>query len=98
MCVAEVGLAVAIVRQSPWAAKASNSLLPFELAYWTGFALPFGSVFGLGRILLLRPHPTSVDAGAKGTLGASAGRAAGREAIGRLPNEARFGSRRDVLR
>ena len=39
VCVAEVSLAIAIVRQSPWAAKASNTLMPFELAYWTGFAL-----------------------------------------------------------
>ena len=58
VCVAEVGLAVAIVRQSPWAPKASTALLPFELAYWTGFALPFGFVFGLGRFLLMRHHPT----------------------------------------
>ena len=64
MCVAEVGLAVAIVRQSPWAAKASTALMPLELAYWTGFALPFGFVFGLGRILLVRRHPTRVSAGA----------------------------------
>lgn len=57
VCVAEVGLAVAIVRRSPWAAKASTVLLPFELVYWTGFALPFGFVFGLARVLLLlRPH------------------------------------------
>ena len=25
-------------------------LLPFELAYWTGFALPFGFVLGLARV------------------------------------------------
>jgi hypothetical protein len=67
VCVAEVVLAVAIVRRSPWAAKASTILLPFELVYWTGFALPFGFVFGMARIVFLRQHPTL--AGATGAAG-----------------------------
>lgn len=57
VCVAEVALAVAILRRSPWAAKASTALLPFELVYWTGFALPFGFVFGFARVALLRLRP-----------------------------------------
>ena len=63
VCMAEIGLAIAIVRQRPWTVKASTSLLPFELAYWTGFALPFGFVFGLGRFLFMCHHPTGADAG-----------------------------------
>jgi hypothetical protein len=60
VCVAEVGLAVAIQRRSLWAGKASTVLLPFELVYWTGFALPFGFVFGLARVLLLLgPHASA---------------------------------------
>jgi hypothetical protein len=64
--VAEVALAVAIVRRSSWAANASTLLLPFEIVYWTGFALPFGFVFGLGRILLTRRravHSASISPG-----------------------------------
>ena len=64
VCVAEIGLAVAILRRAPWAAKASTTLLPFELVYWTGFALPFGFVFGLWRLLLLPHHQTVTGTGA----------------------------------
>ena len=54
VCTAEVGLAIAIMRRATWAPKASRALLPFELAFWIGFSLPFGYVFGLARLLLLR--------------------------------------------
>ena len=63
---AEVGFAVAIVRQSSWAAKASTVLLPFELVYWTGFAQPFGFVFGLGRISCYAPTGRTSMPGQKG--------------------------------
>jgi hypothetical protein len=57
VCVAEVVLSVAIARRSPWAAAtASRSLLPFEVAYWIGFALPFGFVLGALRHVMLRPE------------------------------------------
>ena len=83
VCVAEVGLAVAIVRQSRWATKASTTLLPIELAYWTGFALPFGFVFGLGRCFLLRQHPN----------GAGTGTAAQRCALCDMPRDTRVSPR-----
>lgn len=31
--------------------KLSLALLPFEIAYWIGFALPFGPVLGVGRVI-----------------------------------------------
>ena len=55
VCTAEIVLAVLVVRRSPSATRASTLLLPFELTYWVGFALPFGFVFGLARVLLLLP-------------------------------------------
>jgi hypothetical protein len=54
VCAAETGLAVALWRGTPWARKASTALLPVEAAYWVGFALPFGPVLGLARVLFLR--------------------------------------------
>jgi hypothetical protein len=61
VCVAEVGLAAALWRGGPRSTTFSHSLLPVELAYWSGFALPFGFVFGIGRaaLLLARPRPSS---------------------------------------
>jgi hypothetical protein len=53
VCVAEVGLAVAIWRRSPRAATLSHALLPFELAYWIGFALPLGPPTGLARTAMV---------------------------------------------
>ncbi|MEP7203301.1 MAG: hypothetical protein ABI894_11860 [Ilumatobacteraceae bacterium] len=55
VCAAEAVLAVTIVHRSPWAAQASAALLPIEVAYWTGFALPVGFVLGVGRFVLLCP-------------------------------------------
>ncbi|UFN45169.1 hypothetical protein [Nocardioides okcheonensis] len=61
VCVAEVGLAAALWRGGPKSTTWSHSLLPVELAYWSGFALPFGFLFGIGRtaLLLARPNPSS---------------------------------------
>lgn len=61
VCIAEVGLAAALWRGGPRSRTVSHALLPVELAYWWGFALPFGFVFGIGRtaILLTRPRPSA---------------------------------------
>lgn len=48
VCVVEAVLALAIVHRSTWAARASAALLPIEVAYWIGFALPVGFVLGAG--------------------------------------------------
>lgn len=53
VCVAEVAVAALILVGSPAAATASWSLLPFELVFWIGFALPFGPPLGLARVVLL---------------------------------------------
>ncbi len=53
VCVAEIGLAGTLWRRAPRSTILSHSLLPFELAYWWGFALPFGFLFGIGRTVLL---------------------------------------------
>src|SRR5690349_12615586 len=45
VCAAEVGLAGALWRGTRRSVLASHALLPIELAYWWGFALPFGFVF-----------------------------------------------------
>ncbi|MEZ5141164.1 MAG: hypothetical protein R2726_01395 [Acidimicrobiales bacterium] len=59
VCAGEAVLAGAIVRRSSWAPAMSTILLPVELAFWIGFALPFGYVFGFARVVLLRFQPTS---------------------------------------
>lgn len=61
VCLAEVGLAAALWRGGPKSTTLSHSLLPVELAYWSGFGLPFGFLFGIGRtaLLLARPKPSS---------------------------------------
>jgi hypothetical protein len=53
VCAAEVVLGVLILKRRPYARAASYALLPFELAFWVGFALPFGIVLGLIRVALL---------------------------------------------
>jgi hypothetical protein len=50
VCAAEVvvgALMLADVRPALWL---SLALLPFELVYWTGFALPYGFVLGAARV------------------------------------------------
>ena len=37
----------------PHAATVAYVLLPFEFAYWIGFALPFGPPLGIARTILL---------------------------------------------
>jgi hypothetical protein len=53
VCAAEVVLGVLILKRRPYARAASYALLPLELAFWVGFALPFGLVLGLIRVALL---------------------------------------------
>lgn len=53
VCAAEVVVGVLLWRDAsvaPWLALA---LLPFELVFWIGFALPFGPLLGLVRTVLV---------------------------------------------
>jgi hypothetical protein len=53
VCAAEVVVGVLLwldVAFAPWLALA---LLPIELAFWIGFALPFGPLLGLARTALV---------------------------------------------
>ena len=52
VCAAEVALGVLLLEDWHPALWLSLAILPFELAYWTGFALPFGFVLGLARVAL----------------------------------------------
>lgn len=53
VCAAEVVLAVLLWRDASAATAFSWVLLPFELVFWIGFALPFGPPVGLARVILL---------------------------------------------
>jgi hypothetical protein len=53
VCTAEVALAVMLWTDARQAAALSNALLPFEFAFWIGFALPFGPLLGLVRTVLV---------------------------------------------
>ncbi len=53
VCLAEVAVGVMLLLGVPRAATLSYLLLPFEFAYWFGFALPFGPPFGIARTVLL---------------------------------------------
>jgi hypothetical protein len=53
VCIAEVALGVMLWAGTPYAPAASYALLPFELAFWIGFALPFGPLLGIARTFLL---------------------------------------------
>ena len=53
VCAAEVVVGVLLWSEAaiaPWLALA---LLPVELVFWTGFALPFGPLLGLARTALV---------------------------------------------
>jgi hypothetical protein len=53
VCAAEIAVGVLIWRDAtaaPWLALA---LLPVELVFWIGFALPFGPLLGLARTALV---------------------------------------------
>jgi len=53
VCAAEVVLAALILTRSPAAPTLSWVLLPVELVFWVGFALPLGPPLGLARVVLL---------------------------------------------
>jgi len=53
VCLAEVAVGAMLLRDVPNAATLSYLLLPFELAFWIGFALPFGLLLGIARTALL---------------------------------------------
>lgn len=55
VCIAEVAVGVLLWASTPHAPAASYALLPFELAFRIGFALPFGPLLGIaptGLVLL----------------------------------------------
>jgi hypothetical protein len=53
VCLAEVVVGILLLLDAPYAAVASYVLLPFELVFWVGFALPFGPPLGILRTILL---------------------------------------------
>lgn len=53
VCVAELVLGGMILADAPGTKAVAIALLPFELAYWVGFALPFGPPLGIARTILL---------------------------------------------
>ena len=53
VCTAEVAVGVMLLLDVPHAAAISYALLPFEFAFWIGFALPFGPPLGIARTILL---------------------------------------------
>ena len=56
VCAAEVGVGVLLLLDVPHASTFAHLLLPIELVFWVGFALPFGPPLGIARsVLLLLP-------------------------------------------
>ena len=53
VCLAELVLGGLIATETPGAKVASAALLPVEMGFWVGFALPFGPPLGVARVLLL---------------------------------------------
>ena len=52
VCAAEGTVGVLLLADWHPALWLSLAILPFELAYWAGFALPFGFILGAARIAL----------------------------------------------
>ena len=63
VCVAGVALALMLWTGAPHAAALGYALLVFELPFWIGFALPFGTLLGIARtgLLLSMGTTTSTD-------------------------------------
>jgi hypothetical protein len=53
VCLAEVVLGMMVLLHLPHAPTVSYLLLPLELVFWIGFALPFGPPLGIARTILL---------------------------------------------
>jgi len=53
VCLAEVAVGVMLLLDVPHAATLGYVLLPVELVFWVGFALPFGPPLGIARTILL---------------------------------------------
>ena len=53
VCLAEVVVGVLLLAGSTDAAALSYALLPLELVFWIGFALPSGPIVGMARTVLL---------------------------------------------
>ena len=53
VCLAEVAVGMMLLLDVPHAATFSYVLLPVELVFWVGFALPFGPPLGIARTILL---------------------------------------------
>jgi hypothetical protein len=53
VCVAQLVAGGMLVMDAPYASLLSWVLLPFEFAFWIGFALPVGIVLGLVAAVLL---------------------------------------------
>lgn len=53
VCAVEVVLGVMILADAPGTKALALALLPFEFAYWVGFALPLGPPLGIARTVLV---------------------------------------------
>jgi hypothetical protein len=53
VCIGEVIVGALLWNGTPAGIWLSFALLPFEFAYWIGFALPFGPIFGIIRTVLV---------------------------------------------
>ena len=53
LCAAEVGVGVLLWRDTTTAPWLALALLPLELVFWIGFALPLGPLLGLARTALV---------------------------------------------
>lgn len=53
ICLAEVVVGVLLWTAQPVASWLALILLPFELAFWVGFALPIGPILGAARTVLV---------------------------------------------
>lgn len=64
VCTAEVATAWLLWRRPRVGAPVSLVLLPAELLFWAGFALPFGPPFGIARAILVlgQRHRTAAAA------------------------------------
>ncbi|MFL5648432.1 MAG: hypothetical protein ACJ776_08580 [Chloroflexota bacterium] len=53
VCLAEVAVGMMLLLDVPHAVTIAYLLLPLELVFWVGFALPFGAPLGITRTILL---------------------------------------------